>query len=116
MVLHRRALAPHRGVLGGVTGRIVKETRRIRALLVAFLGFAACEPSVPAATHRISLHIVDSTWAPPWDEMDDSIAVYRVAVRLGERTDTLRDVIAPWPIVVADSALFGLVLDRKDTT
>ena len=89
---------------------------RTALVISTALILSACESSTLDASRHVSWRIVDSTWAPPWDPMDDSIAVYRVAVRHDQRTDTLRDVIGPWPVVAGDSAVFGLFLDRQDTT
>ena len=85
-------------------------------LMICALSLSACESSMSGASQHVSWRIVDSTWAPPWDPMDDSIPVYRVAVHHDQRSDTLRDVIGPWPVVVGDSAVLGLFLDRRDTT
>jgi hypothetical protein len=48
--------------------------------------------------------------------MDDSLAVYRVAISHGRITDTLDDVIGPWPVTIGDSVLLGLRLSRADST
>lgn len=91
-------------------------TAWLALLVMSVLSLSACESSTGGAPLHVSWGVIDSTWAPPWDPMDDSIAVYRVAVRHDQRTDTLSDVIGPWPVVVGDSAVLGLFLDRRDTT
>lgn len=65
---------------------------------------------------RIEWQIRDSAWAPPWDPMDDSITVYRIVARRGSVSDTIADVIGPWPVVTSDSTIVGLRMVRRDST
>ena len=67
------------------------------------------------ATPPISWHIVDSAWVTPWDEVTDSAAVYRLAVVGPSRTDTLTDILPPWPVIVDDSAVWGFRKIREGT-
>jgi hypothetical protein len=65
---------------------------------------------------QVSWRIIDSSWVAPWDEMVDSAAVYRVAVVGPSHTDTLTDVLPPWPVIVGDSVVWGFkkIDDQSD--
>lgn len=54
------------------------------------------------------MHVVDSSWVTPWDEMTDSVAVYRVAIVGPSGADTLANILPPWPVIVGDSIVWGL--------
>src|SRR5437899_488918 len=75
---------------------------------VAVLSTGCRLDRVSSAAPQLSWRIVDSSWVTPWDEMTDSAAVYRVAVFGPSRTDTLSDILPPWPVVIDDSAVRGL--------
>jgi hypothetical protein len=93
---------------------IVKAASHIALICAASLTIG-CQPrATPEAA--IGWRILDSTWTPSWDPMDDSLAVYRVAITRGRVTDTLNDVIGPWPFPVGDSTVVGVRLVRADTT
>jgi hypothetical protein len=93
---------------------IVNASLGIATVCAAFLALGCQSRATPTAA--ISWQILDSAWAPSWDQMNDSLAVYRVAVTRGRQTDTLNNLIGPWPIPVGDSALVGLQLSRADNT
>lgn len=82
---------------------------RIRAtwLAIAIVSAACRGDRIAPSSARVSWRIVDRSWVSPWDESTDSAAVYRVAIIGPDRTDTLTDILPPWPVIVDDSAVWG---------
>src|SRR5947209_19179505 len=82
--------------------------------LCALTCTAGENPHRAGAAERIRWRVVDSSWVSPWDEMNDSMPVYRIAVTSPSGVDTVRDVMAPWPLVTDDSTVWGLRGDRMN--
>lgn len=74
--------------------------------LVAVLGLG-CERATSPSLLTPSWRVLDSTWIAPWDETTDSLAAYRIEVHSASGTDTLQEVLPPWPIA-SDSTIWGL--------
>jgi hypothetical protein len=81
------------------------------AVLCVVVG-VGCGPQPVATRTRATWRMLDSTWVSPWDEMTDSLKVYRLVASLHATSDTLTDVIEPWPIVADDSTLWGVRVIR----
>lgn len=74
----------------------------------------ACSDEGDEASARI--RILDSTYAQSWEPMEDTGTVYRIEVRSPLGADTIRNVIAPAPVVVGDSLVIGLVQASEDSS
>jgi hypothetical protein len=60
--------------------------------------------------------VIDSTYAPSWDATEDSGLVFRVEIDAPAGMDTVSDVIAPFPIAVADTLVVGLIQVSEDSS
>ena len=85
---------------------------RLTALLVAV---AACSGR-ESGTDEASIAVIDSAFAPSWDATEDSGLVYRVEVTSPHGVDTIRDVIAPFPVLVSDTLVVGLIQVSEDSS
>ena len=87
-----------------------------RALTGIALALVTACGTRDAADERTTLAIVDSAFAPSWDATEDSGLVYRVEVSSAAGIDTLADVIAPFPVVVTDTLVVGLIQVSEDSS
>lgn len=67
-------------------------------------------------TDEVSIAVLDSAFAPSWDATEDSGLVYRVEVTSPQAVDTIRDVIAPFPMLVSDTLVVGLIQVSEDSS
>jgi len=67
-------------------------------------------------TDEASIAVLDSAFAPSWDATEDSGLVYRVEVTSPQGVDTIRDVIAPFPMLVSDTLVVGLIQVSEDSS
>jgi len=67
-------------------------------------------------TDEASIAVLDSAFAPSWDATEDSGLVYRVEVTSPRGVDTIRDVIAPFPMLVSDTLVVGLIQVSEDSS
>jgi hypothetical protein len=84
---------------------------RMTALLVAV---TAC--SGESARDEASIAVIDSSFVPSWDATEDSGLVYRVEVTSPQGVDTIRDVIAPFPVLASDTLVVGLIQVSEDSS
>jgi hypothetical protein len=84
---------------------------RMTAVLVAVI---AC--SGRDRTDEASIAVIDSAFAPSWDATEDSGLVYRVEVTSSQGVDTIRDVIAPFPVLASDTLVVGLIQVSEDSS
>jgi hypothetical protein len=68
------------------------------------------------ATEEASIAVIDSAFAPSWDATEDSGFVYRVEVVTPQGVDTIRDVIPPFPVLVSDTLVVGLIQASEDSS
>ncbi|MDQ3674645.1 MAG: hypothetical protein M3365_09755 [Gemmatimonadota bacterium] len=69
------------------------------------------------ATERgTTMTVIDSAFAPSWDATEDSGLVYRLEVSSPNGIDTVPDVIAPFPVVVGDTLIIGLIQVSEDSS
>lgn len=107
---------------------MLKKTQRLIVLLLEKLAgvqllccatsvFAmACARQQPIAEQPVTLNRLDSARTEKsWLPAGDSLWVYRVEVRRGNRADTIPNIIDPQPFVVDDDRVAGLQLVPKDT-
>src|SRR5687768_1910590 len=85
---------------------------RLTALLVAA---AACSGR-ESGTDEASIAVIDSAFAPSWDATEDSGLVYRIEVASPAGVDTIRDVIAPFPVLASDTLVVGLIQVSEDSS
>ena len=85
---------------------------RLTALLVAVNACSGRE----GRTDEVSIAVIDSAFAPSWDATQDSGLVYRVEVTSPHGVDTIRDVIAPFPVLVSDTLAVGLIQVSEDSS
>jgi hypothetical protein len=95
-------------------------TARVFRAVVVFIVAAvavtagACNQGDDRSTTRI--RVIDSTFTPSWEPMEDTGTVYRIEVVSPVGADTIRNVIPPAPIVVGDSMVIGLVQVSEDSS
>jgi hypothetical protein len=82
------------------------------AVLVAVIACSGRE----GGTDEASIAVIDSAFAPSWDATEDSGLVYRVEVTSPHGVDTVRDVIAPFPVLVSDTLVVGLIQVSEDSS
>lgn len=63
-----------------------------------------------------TIALVDSTFAPSWDATEDSGLVYRLEISSRSGIDTIADVITPFPVIVGDSLVVGLIQVSEDSS
>ena len=63
-----------------------------------------------------TITVIDSTFAPSWDVMEDSAVVYRLEVSSPSGVDTIADVITPFPVVAGDTLVVGLIQVSEDSS
>jgi hypothetical protein len=63
-----------------------------------------------------TLTVIDSTFAPSWDAIEDSAVVYRLEVSSPSGVDTVADVITPFPVVAGDTLVVGLIQASEDSS
>jgi len=85
---------------------------RVTAVLV---GLIACSGG-ERTTEEASIAVIDSAFAPSWDATEDSGLVYRVEVTTPNSVDTIRDVIAPFPVLASDTLVVGLIQVSEDSS
>lgn len=86
------------------------------ALAIGGLAVTAACGGGDTAEERTTLAIVDSAFAPSWDATEDSGLVYRVEVSSAAGVDTVTDVIEPFPVVVGDTLVVGLIQVSEDSS
>ena len=87
-----------------------------RAMTVTVLAVTTACGTRDVAEEQTTLAIVDSAFSPSWDATEDSGLVYRVEVSSAAGVDTLPDVIAPFPVVVGDTLVVGLIQVSEDSS
>ncbi|HEU4747984.1 MAG TPA: hypothetical protein VFS56_05740 [Gemmatimonadaceae bacterium] len=87
-----------------------------RIIAVCALGIISGCGGGDGGEERTTLAIVDSAVAPSWDATEDSGLVYSVEVSSAAGIDTVRDVIAPFPVVVGDTLVVGLIQVSEDSS
>jgi len=90
--------------------------RVARTAAAVALGVTTACRDRESADEPTTLAIVDSAFAPSWDATEDSGLVYRVEVSSAAGVDTVRDVIAPFPVVVDDTLVVGLIQVSEDSS
>jgi len=93
-----------------------RSCRTCRAMGIAALAITGACRGRDSAEGGTTLAIVDSAFAPSWDATEDSGLVYRVEVSSPAGVDTVRDVIAPFPVVVGDTLVVGLIQVSEDSS
>ena len=86
-----------------------------RGACVLALALAACRGDDDARPGT-TIALIDSTFAPSWDATEDSGLVYRLEVASRTGVDTIADVITPFPVVVGDSLVVGLIQVSEDSS
>ncbi len=88
---------------------------RARLAVAALALVVACrgQEGTGAST---TITVIDSAFAPSWDATEDSGLVYTVELASPLGADTIRDVIAPFPIVVGDTLVVGLIQASEDSS
>lgn len=89
----------------------------IRSLLVALVlaSVIACRGRENAGA-RASMLVIDSTFAPSWDATEDSTILYQIEISSRGGVDTVHDVIPPFPVVVGDTLVVGLIQVSEDSS
>lgn len=82
--------------------------------VVVCLAAAACADRDSAS--RAALTVIDSAYATSWDATEDSAFVYELEVASRTRSDTIRDVITPLPIMAGDTLVTGLLQVSEDSS
>lgn len=85
------------------------------ALAAALVFVVACRGREDAEP-RTTLTVIDSAFAPSWDATEDSAFVYRVEIESPFGTDTVGDVVAPFPTAVGDTMVVGLLQAAEDSS
>jgi hypothetical protein len=85
---------------------------RVTAVLVAVIACSGRERGAEEA----SIAVIDSAFAPSWDATEDSGLVYRVEVTTPHGVDTIRNVIPPFPVLVSDTLVVGLIQVSEDSS
>ncbi len=92
---------------------------RIAAALIgagAALAIFACGGRDGALEETVTVRVIDSADAPSWEALEDSGTLYRIEVISPRGADTLADVIQPFPIIVGDTLVIGLLQVSEDSS
>lgn len=84
------------------------------AILVALAAGGACRGREGAGATTIT--VIDSTFSQSWNATADSGLVYQVEIASRRGVDTVSDVIEPFPIVVGDTVVVGLLQASEDSS
>lgn len=92
---------------------------RIAAALIgagAALAIFACGGRDGALEETVTVRVIDSAYAQSWEALEDSGTLYRIEVISPLGADTLANVIQPFPIIVEDTLVMGLLQVSEDSS
>lgn len=76
----------------------------------------ACSPRDNGDEPPVAVRVIDSAYAPTWEPTADSGTVYRVEIRSPAGVDTIGNVVPPFPTVVGDTLVVGLLQVSEDSS